>query len=170
VRVPDAGFDIDTAINIDNTTAPSQIGIMQYRLRDVIAATTRLGSIDSEAGRLVLASHEVEEIAPNASSEEVAHLPLTVVANDSNSQARIGTLARETSSVSRASAAVCRNSPNPGDQCSRGATMPASFSPELSRSRTVCRRIPRHAFQLSDTSYCDRRSQACKHPAKTRNR
>lgn len=124
LSVRHAESDIDRTINIDSMAVPSHIGIMQYRLQDVIVATMRLGSMDNEAGMLVLADHEVEEIVPTASFEEVAHhLSITAAANDSNSHARVATFARDTSSLSRGSAAVCINSRHSGDQCSRGATI-----------------------------------------------
>lgn len=46
----------------------------QSGLDDVIAATTRLSRVDGEAGRLILAGYAVEEIAPQASFEQMAHL------------------------------------------------------------------------------------------------
>jgi citrate synthase len=46
----------------------------QSGLENVIAATTRLSRVDGEAGRLILAGYSVEEIAPRASFEQVAHL------------------------------------------------------------------------------------------------
>ncbi len=46
----------------------------QTGLDDVTAATTRLSRVDGEAGRLTLAGYSVEEIAPRASFEQVAHL------------------------------------------------------------------------------------------------
>ena len=50
---------------------------MKYGLDGVVAATTRLSSVDGEAGQLILAGYEIEDLAPNASFEEVAHLLLT---------------------------------------------------------------------------------------------
>ncbi|HSK79496.1 MAG TPA: citrate synthase/methylcitrate synthase [Thermoanaerobaculia bacterium] len=43
-------------------------------LEGVVAATTRLSSVDGEAGVLLLAGYPVEEIAPRASFEEMIHL------------------------------------------------------------------------------------------------
>jgi citrate synthase len=43
-------------------------------LEGVVAAQTRLSSVDGEAGKLVLAGYPVEELAPQASFEEVVHL------------------------------------------------------------------------------------------------
>ncbi len=43
-------------------------------LEGVVAATTRLSSVDGEAGELLLAGFPVEEIAPRASFEEMVHL------------------------------------------------------------------------------------------------
>jgi len=46
----------------------------QSGLQDVIAASTRLSHVDGEAGRLILAGYAVEEIAPRAEFEQIAHL------------------------------------------------------------------------------------------------
>jgi citrate synthase len=46
----------------------------QSGLDDIIAASTRLSRVDGEAGRLVLAGYRVEEIAPRAKFEQMAHL------------------------------------------------------------------------------------------------
>lgn len=43
-------------------------------LEGVVAASTRLSLVDGEAGRLILAGYAVEEIAPRAKFEEMAHL------------------------------------------------------------------------------------------------
>jgi citrate synthase len=43
-------------------------------LEGVVAAATRLSDVDGEAGRLTLAGYPVEELAPYARFEEVAHL------------------------------------------------------------------------------------------------
>ena len=43
-------------------------------LEGVVAATTRLSSVDGEAGVLLLAGFPVEEIAPRASFEEMTWL------------------------------------------------------------------------------------------------
>jgi citrate synthase len=43
-------------------------------LEGVIAASTRLSLVDGAAGRLILGGYAVEEIAPQASFEEMAHL------------------------------------------------------------------------------------------------
>jgi len=43
-------------------------------LEGVVAATTRLSSVDGEAGELLLAGFPVEEIAPRATFEEMVHL------------------------------------------------------------------------------------------------
>jgi citrate synthase len=43
-------------------------------LEGVVAASTRLSMVDGAAGRLTLAGYAVEEIAPRASFEEMAHL------------------------------------------------------------------------------------------------
>src|SRR5690349_21379178 len=43
-------------------------------LENVIAAETALSDVDGERGRLVIAGHDVEELAPRASFEEVAQL------------------------------------------------------------------------------------------------
>jgi citrate synthase len=46
----------------------------QSGLEGVVAATTRLSRVDGEVGRLILAGYAVEEIAPRARFEEMAHL------------------------------------------------------------------------------------------------
>ena len=46
----------------------------QSGLEGVVAATTRLSCVDGEAGRLTIAGYAVEEIAPRARFEEMAHL------------------------------------------------------------------------------------------------
>ena len=46
----------------------------QSGLEGVVAAATRLSRVDGEAGKLILAGYAVEEIAPRASFEEMAHL------------------------------------------------------------------------------------------------
>src|SRR5258708_482630 len=43
-------------------------------LEGVVAARTRLSHPDGEAGELTIAGFSVEELAPNASFEEIAHL------------------------------------------------------------------------------------------------
>jgi citrate synthase len=43
-------------------------------LEGVVATSTRLSHVDGEAGRLTLAGYAVEDLAPHASFEEVAHL------------------------------------------------------------------------------------------------
>lgn len=43
-------------------------------LEGVVAASTRLSAVDGDAGRLTLAGYAVEELAPQATFEEVAHL------------------------------------------------------------------------------------------------
>ncbi len=43
-------------------------------LEGVVAASSRLSLVDGAAGRLILAGYAVEEIAPQASFEEMAHL------------------------------------------------------------------------------------------------
>jgi len=49
---------------------------MEQGLEGVIAATTRLSSVDGQGGKLILAGYAVEDLAPNASFEEVAYLLL----------------------------------------------------------------------------------------------
>ncbi len=56
-------------------------GLAKYRsvtegLEGVVATSTRLSHVDGEAGRLTLAGYTVEDLAPQASFEEVAHLLL----------------------------------------------------------------------------------------------
>ncbi len=47
---------------------------MAEGLDGVVAASTRLSQVDGEAGRLTLAGYAVEDLAPNATFEEVAYL------------------------------------------------------------------------------------------------
>jgi citrate synthase len=49
---------------------------MATGLEGVVAAETRLSQVDGQAGRLTLAGYQVEDLAPRASFEEVAHLLL----------------------------------------------------------------------------------------------
>ena len=49
---------------------------MTEGLEGVVATSTRLSQVDGEGGRLTLAGYAVEDLAPNASFEEVAHLLL----------------------------------------------------------------------------------------------
>lgn len=50
---------------------PTQIS---QGLEGVVAASTRLSMVDGLAGRLILAGYAIEEIAPRATFEEMAHL------------------------------------------------------------------------------------------------
>jgi citrate synthase len=47
---------------------------MTHGLDNIIAATTRLSHVDGDAGRLTIAGYAVDDLAPHASFEEVAHL------------------------------------------------------------------------------------------------
>jgi citrate synthase len=47
---------------------------MTQGLEGIVAASTRLSHVDGEAGQLILAGYPVEELAPNATFEEVAYL------------------------------------------------------------------------------------------------
>ena len=49
---------------------------MAEGLEGVVAAATRLSDVDGEAGRLTIAGYAAEDLAPNASVEEVASLLL----------------------------------------------------------------------------------------------
>src|SRR6266508_317332 len=49
---------------------------MAEGLEGIVAASTRLSHVDGDAGRLTLAGYAVEDLAPNASFEEVAYLLL----------------------------------------------------------------------------------------------
>jgi citrate synthase len=49
---------------------------MSDGLDGVVAASTRLSQVDGEAGRLTIAGYAVEDLAPQATFEEVAHLLL----------------------------------------------------------------------------------------------
>ena len=50
---------------------------MTQGLDNVVAAETRLSHVDGEAGRLTIAGYAVDDLAPNASAEEVAFLLLS---------------------------------------------------------------------------------------------
>ncbi len=56
-------------------------------LEDIVVASTRLSQVDGEAGKLTLAGYAVEDLAPHASFEEVAHLFLHGRLPDSSEQA-----------------------------------------------------------------------------------
>src|SRR5437763_157218 len=47
---------------------------MHAGLDGIVATSTRLSHVDGEAGELTLAGYAVEDLAPNASFEEVAYL------------------------------------------------------------------------------------------------
>ena len=47
---------------------------MTQGLEGVVAASTRLSHVDGEGGHLVLAGYAVEDLAPQATFEEVAFL------------------------------------------------------------------------------------------------
>src|SRR5437667_8334598 len=47
---------------------------MPQGLEGIVAAATRLSHVDGEAGQLTLAGYAVEDLAPQASFEEVAYL------------------------------------------------------------------------------------------------
>src|SRR5262245_44093679 len=49
---------------------------MTHGLDNVVAAETKLSHVDGEAGRLTIAGYAVEDLAPNATAEEVAFLLL----------------------------------------------------------------------------------------------
>ena len=49
---------------------------MEAGLEDIVAASTRLSSVDGEAGRLTIAGYAVEDLAPHASAEETVYLLL----------------------------------------------------------------------------------------------
>jgi citrate synthase len=49
---------------------------MTAGLEGVVAAATRLSQVDGEGGRLTIAGYAVEDLAPNATFEEVAYLLL----------------------------------------------------------------------------------------------
>ena len=52
-------------------TAPSEV---ISGLEGVVAAETRLSRVDGLGGRLIIGGYPVEDLAPNASFEEVAYL------------------------------------------------------------------------------------------------
>ena len=49
---------------------------MRDGLDDVVAVSTRLSHVDGEAGELTIAGYAVDDLAPNARFEEIAHLLL----------------------------------------------------------------------------------------------
>ncbi len=49
---------------------------MRQGLEDIVAASTRLSSVDGEGGRLTIAGYAVEDLAPNATAEESIFLLL----------------------------------------------------------------------------------------------
>jgi citrate synthase len=54
----------------------ANIEVMIDGLEGVVAASTRLSHVDGEAGRLILAGYAIDDLAPAAGFEEVAHLLL----------------------------------------------------------------------------------------------
>jgi citrate synthase len=60
--------------NIDKFMRLSQHRGMTQGLDGVVAASTRLSHVDGEAGQLILAGYAVEDLAPQATFEEVAYL------------------------------------------------------------------------------------------------
>jgi hypothetical protein len=67
---------VDSPINIDKLSRLLKHRDMRDGLEDVVAASTRLSEVDGEAGRLTIAGYAVEDLAPYASFEEMAHLLL----------------------------------------------------------------------------------------------
>jgi len=65
---------IDSTINIDNVRARVEHRAMADGLEGVVATSTRLSEVDGDRGRLTLAGYAVEDLAPNATFEEVAYL------------------------------------------------------------------------------------------------
>jgi len=57
-----------------HTTAMSAEPEVHEGLEGIVASATRLSLVDGENGRLILAGYAMEDIAPRASFEEVAHL------------------------------------------------------------------------------------------------
>src|SRR5690349_1121180 len=53
-----------------------RIEVMSQGLEGVVAASTRLSLVDGEAGRLIIAGYPVDDLAPQATFEEVAYLLL----------------------------------------------------------------------------------------------
>ncbi len=76
------GVYIDYRIKIDNIPPKDNIasGVSHMDnethegLEGIVAASTRLSLVDGAAGRLILAGYPMEQIAPQARFEEVAHL------------------------------------------------------------------------------------------------
>jgi citrate synthase len=86
---------------------------MTEGLEGVVAARTRLSRVDGQAGQLILAGYAIEDLAPQASFEDVAHLLLHGRLPEPSESARFGqdlaarrTISRAVSQVLREAAAV----------------------------------------------------------------
>lgn len=66
---------VDCRINVDSLTSSAKHRPMNGR-EGIVAAETAPSEVEGETGRLVLAGYRVEELAPNATPEEVAYLLL----------------------------------------------------------------------------------------------
>ena len=75
-------------INIDNSIEFFDNRGMPEGLEGVVATSTRLSQVDGEAGRLTIAGYAVEDLAPNATFEEVAYLLLHGHLPESSERAR----------------------------------------------------------------------------------
>jgi citrate synthase len=79
---------------------------MAEGLEGVIAASTRLSHVDGEAGRLTIAGYAIEDLAPHAGFEEVAHLLLHGRLPDSAELAKFAHDLSERRALPRAAVAV----------------------------------------------------------------
>lgn len=81
---------------------------MKEGLEDVVAASTRLSHVDGDAGRLTIAGYAVEDLAPNASFEEVAYLLLHGRLPDPSERARFAQDLRERRALPGAAVEILR--------------------------------------------------------------
>jgi citrate synthase len=81
---------------------------MNDGLEGVVAASTRLSQVDGEAGRLTIAGYAVEDLAPDASFEEVAYLLLHGRLPDPPEHIRFTAALAERRALSRAALEVLR--------------------------------------------------------------
>ena len=77
-------------------------------LDGVVATTTRLSHVDGDAGRLTLAGYAVEDLAPRATFEDVAHLLLIGHLPDPSERERFATRLAERRALPPAIRAVLR--------------------------------------------------------------
>ena len=81
---------------------------MREGLDDVVASATRLSDVDGEAGRLTIAGYAAEDLAPNASFEEVSFLLLHGRLPDASERAEFTKDLAGRRALSRVTVAVLR--------------------------------------------------------------